>query len=205
MGGRSEERLQSTAEECKNVIVRYFSGDVRNPEYTDSLFKHALEFRETPSNLFAVFAAGVAYFGPTLEQEESVWEETLGTNLTGIYNSCRSAIRAMLSIGGGRIVNVLSIAAKIPFSESASYVASKYGALGLTRSLNAEFRKQGIFLTAFLPGSSATSLWEGQPWSPPQEEMLDPRDVGEMIAYVATLPLAYNVDEIIFMPPKGVL
>lgn len=206
MGGRNLERLESTAEGCKNVKVRCSAGDVKNPDYTDSLFQHALELRENSSSkILAVFAAGKAQFGPTLEQEQDIWDETIGTNLTGIYNCCRSAIRAMLSIGGGRIVNVLSIAAKIPFPESAAYVASKYGALGLTRSLNAEFRKQNIFLTAFLPGSSATKLWEEQPWSPPQEEMLDPLNVGEMIAHIVTAPLTYNVDEIVFMPPRGVL
>ncbi|HWP31243.1 MAG TPA: SDR family oxidoreductase [Fimbriimonadales bacterium] len=205
MGGRNTERLESTAEECKGVNVRCSAGDVGNPDYTDSLFQYALELREKSSKLLAVFAAGVAHFGPTLEQEHSLWEQTLRTNLTGIYNACRSAIRAMLPIGGGRIVNVLSTASKIPFPESAAYVASKYGALGLTRSLNAEFRKKGILLTAFLPGSSATNLWEAQPWSPPREDMLDPRDVGEMIAYIVTSPPTYNVDEIVFMPPKGVL
>jgi NAD(P)-dependent dehydrogenase (short-subunit alcohol dehydrogenase family) len=111
----------------------------------------------------------------------------------------------MLETGGGRIINVLSIASLHAFPSSAAYVASKFGALGLTRSLAAEYRDKGIRMTALLPGSTDTPLWKRQAWSPEPSDMLKPADVGAAIADIITSPLEASYDEVVLLPPKGIL
>ena len=198
VSGRSQERLGDVAEKTGNS--RFVVGDISESAVCDSLF------RDMPDGpIRAVFAAGNAEFGPTLEFTSDKWRAAIDANLTGLFNCCKSAIAAMLPRGGGKIVAVLSIASKHPFPESAAYVASKTGALGLIRSLQAEFRSQGIAITAFIPGSTDTELWDRQKWTPDPKDMIDPRDVANTIADIIMDESSGVYDEVVYMPKGGIL
>ncbi|MCW5947508.1 MAG: SDR family oxidoreductase [Fimbriimonadales bacterium] len=219
LSGRNESRLEEAAKKCRGagVIAKAVAGSIANPEYCQQLFDEAVEMMSTggraagvapegePVELCAIFAAGTASFGPTVEYPPLAWQNTIEANLTGLFFCCQSAIRAMLSSGGGRVVNVLSIAAKQPFPQSSAYVASKFGALGLTHSLANEYRKDGIFLTAFIPGSVDTPLWEGMDWTPERTDMLTATDVARAIVDIVTAETHGVYDEVVFMPKKGIL
>lgn len=198
LSGRNEERLQAASENCGNC--RWVIGDVSDPNVTQKLFDALPEGR-----IGAVFAAGVADFGPTLTFETEKWDNTIAANLSALYHCCKSAIGVMLARGGGRIVNVLSIAATHPFPQSAAYVASKAGALGLTRSLQAEFRSQGIDITAFIPGSTSTELWDRQQWAPNPADMIAPEDVARAIVDILLSESSGVYDEVVYMPKRGIL
>jgi len=198
LSGRNLVRLSEVSGSCgrSTAIV----GDISDPATANKLFSN---LPDGPVN--AVFAAGTADFGPTTEFTDKLWEDAISSNLTGLFNCCRAAINAMLQRDGGRIINVLSIAATHPFPQSAAYVASKAGALGLTRSLQAEYRSQGIAITAFIPGSTATELWDRQSWSPDENEMIRPEDVAKAIADILLSDRTGVYDEVVFMPKKGIL
>lgn len=204
LSGRDTSRLEEARNLCVGVDTVALAGDVTSSAYTARLFELASELGPN-DKLAAVFAAGVAHGGDTLQLPEQVWHESIAANLTGLFFCCRSAIFAMLMRGGGHIVNVLSIASTTPFPQSAAYVASKHGALGLTRSLATEFRARNIQLTAFMPGSTDTELWEGTAWSPPKDKMLSAADVGDAIADLVVSERKGYVDEVLYMPPKGIL
>jgi short-subunit dehydrogenase len=204
INARNQSNLQSVAEELKDSApVITIAGSVEDASTVKTLFKSAIEL--SSSSLNAVFAAGFAEFGPTIELSNEVWDRSIATNLTGLKNCCQTAIQTMIDHGGGRIINVLSIAARHPFPQSAAYVASKYGAYGLTLSLAAEYRSQGIAITAFIPGSVNTPLWRGKEWQPKPEDMLTPETVAFAIANVIDSPIQGYYDEVILMPPKGIL
>ncbi|MDQ2986160.1 MAG: SDR family oxidoreductase [Armatimonadota bacterium] len=198
LSGRNRERLEQISKSTGNSPV--VAGDICDPEVCASLFENISDGRVN-----AVFAAGTADFGPTLEFPAEKWKAAIDANLTGIFNCCRSAIKVMLPRGGGKIIAVLSIAAKHPFPQSAAYVASKAGALGLVRSLQAEFREQDIAITAFIPGSTATELWHRQDWSPTKADMIAPQDVGKAISDIILADSSAVYDEVVFMPKKGIL
>ncbi|MGI8923973.1 MAG: SDR family oxidoreductase [Fimbriimonadales bacterium] len=204
LSGRDAGRLEDARKICTGVQTVALAGDVTSPRHTERLFEIAAELRPS-DKLAAVFAAGVAHSGDTLQLPEEIWHESIAANLTGLFLCCRSAISSMLVRGGGRVVNVLSIASKTAFPQSAAYVASKQGALGLTRSLAAEFRARNIQLTAFMPGSTDTELWEGKVWSPPKGDMLSAADVGDAIAEVVVSERKGYMDEVLYLPPKGIL
>jgi 3-oxoacyl-[acyl-carrier protein] reductase len=152
-----------------------------------------------------VCAAGIGAFGPTIESTLDAWNAQIGANLTGTYLVCREALKVMLPVRRGHLVNILSVASKVAFPYSAAYVASKWGAYGLTKSLAEEVRREGIRVTALLPGSVDTPFWDANPGGPPREDMLRPESVAEAVRYALDAPGDASVDEIHLMPPKGIL
>jgi NAD(P)-dependent dehydrogenase (short-subunit alcohol dehydrogenase family) len=152
-----------------------------------------------------VNAAGVGSFGPVAELSLAEWERHLRVNLTGTFLACRAALGPMLAQGAGQIVNLLSIAAKVPFPGAAAYCASKWGAFGFTRVLAEEVRRQGIRVTAFCPGSVETPFWARMESHPEFARMMRPEDVAEAVAFVLDQPPGIVTDEIVVMPPEGIL
>jgi NAD(P)-dependent dehydrogenase (short-subunit alcohol dehydrogenase family) len=125
--------------------------------------------------------------------------------MIGPMQLCKFAIPWMLRAGGGHIVNVLSIAATHPFSGAAAYCASKAGLHMFGKALAAEYRGRGIRVTSLLPGSTDTPLWDKQSFQPSREDMLPARAVAECIRDVILSPPDRSYDEIVLMPPKGIL
>lgn len=219
LSGRHQSRLEETGARCRDsgVVARAVPGDIADSGYCESLVGVAVGLAESGAvaiesadrseniSLAAVFAAGTAAFGPTEEFPDLAWQNTMEANLTGLFYCCRAMIRAMRNRGGGRIVNVISVAAKQAFPRSAAYVASKFGALGLTRSLANEYRSEGIYLTAFIPGSVDTPFWQGMDWTPERTDMLSAEDVASAIANIVTADTDGVYDEVVFMPKKGIL
>jgi NAD(P)-dependent dehydrogenase (short-subunit alcohol dehydrogenase family) len=152
-----------------------------------------------------VCAAGMGSFGPTVETTLDSWHAQIGANLTGTYLVCREALKVMLPAKRGHLVNILSVASKVAFPYSAAYVASKWGAYGLTKSLAEEVRREGIRVTAILPGSVDTPFWDANPGGLPREDMLRPERVAEAVRYALDAPADASLDEIHLMPPKGIL
>lgn len=151
-----------------------------------------------------VAAAGVARFGNTLDLTHEDWHEQIATNLTGMFLTNAAALKDMVE-SGGDIVNVLSMSSTIALPGSAAYTASKYGALGLTRALSAEYRSRGIRISAVLPGATGTSLWDYAGSNLDRSRMMTPQDVADAVMWALERPASAHVDEIRIMPPDGVL
>jgi len=152
-----------------------------------------------------VNSAGVAEFCSFADTEFSAIDNQIRTNLTGPMYACRAFLPWALSVGIGRIVNVLSISATTVFAGAGAYSASKAGLLMFGKSLSAEYRKAGLRVTAIIPGATDTAIWDSQGFVPPREDMLHSEAVGEIIRDVIVAPDDRNIDEIVIMPPKGIL
>ena len=200
---RRKEKLEEVGDLCANGAW-ILAGDLR-----DSGFCHeVIEAGKTVDGdglPILVNAAGVASFGATHEMSVETIEEQIDTNLKAAILLCREAIPWMRAKGGGDILNVGSIASVNPFAQAGAYVASKFGLLGFTKSLSNEYRKEGIRVTALLPGSTDTELWQTQSFSPPKESMLSARAIGEAIRDAVLSSRDRSFDEILLMPPHGVL
>ncbi|MFC6867983.1 SDR family NAD(P)-dependent oxidoreductase [Haloechinothrix salitolerans] len=81
-----------------------------------------------------------------------VWNEVIGTNLSGAFHVARYAHRYLRASRRGRMVFVSSGAARLPMRGSSSYVASKAGIEGLTRALCSDWATDDICVNAVAPG-----------------------------------------------------
>ena len=152
-----------------------------------------------------VYAAGRASFGPTDEVSEQSIRDQIEVNLTSAILFAKASLPWLLSAGGGDVALIGSIASIQPFPGAAGYVASKFGLLGFCRSLREEYRARGIRVSAILPGSTDTPLWDAQAQTPERRDMLGARAVAEAIRDAVLAPKDRSFDEILIMPPKGIL
>jgi NAD(P)-dependent dehydrogenase (short-subunit alcohol dehydrogenase family) len=102
-----------------------------------------------------VNSAGVFEFRPFEEITEREWDWILGVNLKGVFLACQIAMPHLRASGRGRIVNLSSDAGKKGYALISSYVASKFGVVGLTESLAAEFGPFGVTVNAVCPSTVA--------------------------------------------------
>jgi NAD(P)-dependent dehydrogenase (short-subunit alcohol dehydrogenase family) len=138
-----------------------------------------------------VCAAGVLTPAPFVDTTSKMWDETLGTNLTGAFLCCRAAFIAMVPAHEGRIVNIASLSgvyATEKFPGLTAYNVSKYGVVGLTEAIAVEGKAHGISAICVSPGAVDTEMLSKA--NPALRPGLVPDDVAKLIVALLDSPLA---------------
>ncbi len=203
MASRSPALKQAARELARDTETLAVRADVRKPADVARLF--ALVKRRFGSLDILVNNAGMAEARTIAATSDAVWEETLGTNLTGTFLCTRAALELMLPQKRGHIVNILSVAAFTVFPESSAYCAAKAGALAFTRVLREEVRPSGIRVTAVLPGAVDTAIWDRLWPDAPRDKMMPASDVAEAVLHALLAPESSVLEEIILRPVTGTL
>jgi 3-oxoacyl-[acyl-carrier protein] reductase len=151
-----------------------------------------------------VSCAGESDFAPVLECSVSRWRTVLETHLTGFFLCARAAAARMAEHGGGRIVAVSSVAARRALPECGPYGAAKAGIEVLARVLAEELRDSGVRVSLLVPGAIDTPLWDGRRGFD-RGDMLQAREVARVVVNLAARPLTVGLEEVVVLPPKGVL
>lgn len=107
---------------------------------------------------FLVNNAGIRRIGSFMEYSLEDWQRTLDVDLTGPFLCSRAAIRHMLPAGGGRIVNIASIAGELALRDRVAYNVAKAGVIMLTKTIAFELGDRGIVCNAVGPGVIETPL-----------------------------------------------
>ena len=121
--------------------------------------------------------AGVSFIVPFLDCSDETWDLTQRVNLKGSFVGSQVAISRMLSRGRGVVLNMSSQSGRVGNSHYAAYCASKFGIIGLTQSLAAEFADRGIRVNAICPGVVFTPLWDRMIEDYAAKRNMEPDDV----------------------------
>lgn len=151
--GRRREPLEAVAADTDGLAV---SGDVAEPGHAESAVAAAVE-RFGGVNV-VVANAGVGFGGNAADVDDEKWQRTLDVNLTGALRLVRAALPQLIERGGGSIVLVSSTSGLVSSTDSAAYVASKHGLIGLARSLAVDYGRNGIRANALCPGWVVTPM-----------------------------------------------
>lgn len=95
---------------------------------------------------------------PLHELDTQTMHDSWLTNVMGVFWAMKHQITAMLTSGGGAIVNNASVVAQVGFPGIAHYNASKHAVMGLTQTAALEYFQRGICVNAVLPGPIETPM-----------------------------------------------
>jgi NAD(P)-dependent dehydrogenase (short-subunit alcohol dehydrogenase family) len=145
------------------------------------------------------------------------WDRVMDTNARGTFVTTRAFLPGMIEQGSGRIINLSSIVGQMGSPFILPYTASKAAVIGITHALAAEYASRGITVNSVHPGLLETGMHDFDDWAKregmtpdeavehfrnliPQREYQTPRDIAEMIAFLASdrarhiTGAAFNVD-----------
>jgi NAD(P)-dependent dehydrogenase (short-subunit alcohol dehydrogenase family) len=122
--------------------------------------------------------AGVAYYGPTENMTAPQWDWLLAINLLAPIQFVRELLPVLRARPESHIVNVASILGLVANGRLAAYTVSKFGLVGLSASLRAEYGRQGVGVSTICPGFVATNLFRAAPCGHPgRQTPVPPRSV----------------------------
>ena len=147
--------------------------DVSNKQQVNELVD--LVIKEHGKIDILVNNAGIYPQKPFLEVEDEVWKKTMDINMNGVFYFCKAVAPHMKEAGGGKIVNIGSIAgARVGFPALTHYSASKGGVYGFTRALALDLAPYNIQVNAIAPGAIETPGASGSEEQMEQTKMATP-------------------------------
>lgn len=147
-------------------------------------------------------AATNPHFGPIMTAEESHWDKILDVNVKGYFRVAKACAPLMQQRGGGKIINMASIAGKKPQPGMGIYCVSKAAVLMLTEVLAVELAYANIQVNAIAPGFVKTrfsqAIWGNEQINSmvmktiPQERMAEPEELTGIALYLASAASSFT-------------
>jgi hypothetical protein len=195
LAARSLDRLQKVAGELGGNAQAIVC-DVRDEDSVKNLVAKTVEKWNTIDIL--VNCAGLGHHVNVADTTAAQWDETVDTNLKGIFLMCRETL-PHLTRRGGQIINIASGAGYNGIAGMAAYCASKYGVVGFTESLGLEVRNLNVRVCCVAPGSVRTNFGDA-PSSDKKSYSLLPEEVAGVILAVLKQPMQAWMSEVILRP-----
>ncbi len=205
----NEKGGRETVETAKQngVDALFIKADVSNPEDVKNYVEQTIEHFGLIDYFFnnAGISGSGSYF---LDSKIEEIQQIVNINLMGALYGVRYVAEAMLKNGGGSIVNTASSAGVIGQDSVVTYSATKHGIIGLTKSMVAEYAKDGLRVNAIAPGPTETpmvkafyeanpSMKENATKGIPQRRLGTPEEVAELVTFLLTSEAQYINGEVI--------
>ncbi len=150
-------RLRALADELRPAgLVDVYECDLSQAASIDQLVS---ELSIEPVDLL-INNAGVAFYGPTETMSREQWDWLLSVNLHAPIRLTQALLPSMLQRPEPHVVNMCSISGLVAGGRFAAYHVSKFGLIGFTEALRAEFGRRGLGVSAICPGPVATDLYK---------------------------------------------
>ncbi len=205
IAGRNPDRLNAAAEEIGQDKNRFLAvpTDVTDTGQVIALFGKTME---TFGRLDILVNNAGAFGGGRIDKvTDEIWDHVISTIVTGTFLCTREAFKIMKDAGGGRIVNIGSIAAKRARGHSAPYTTGKHAIWGLTQCTALDGREFGITASCLNPGN--TSVERRRPGSSSDtgrdqgpEPMVSVEDMARTALLMVTLSPEANMLETVVLP-----
>ena len=154
---------EQVAEELGEHAVP-FVVDVTNPDSVDGAISAVTKHFGRIDVLF--HSAGIVALDPAESVTTQDWYRQIDVNLSGTFFVNQAAGKVMLKMGRGKIINMASQAGSIALHHHAAYCASKWGVIGLSKVLAAEWAGRGVTVNTISPTVVMTAMgkkaWAGQ-------------------------------------------
>lgn len=152
-------------------------------------------------------AATNPHFGPILSADDSHWDKTWDVNVKGYFRMARACVPSMRARGGGRIINIASVAGRRVQPGMGIYCVSKAAVVMLTQVLAVELADAKINVNALTPGFVKTkfssAIWGNEAIGKavleaiPQHRMADPEEIASLILFLAAPESSFVTGSII--------
>lgn len=177
---RNLQEAKKAAEEINKTgkgKVIGFEADVRDFEMQKNVVEKILSKWGQLDILVA--NAGIGHYASIEDLTAEQWQQTIDTNLTGVFYSVKAALPA-LKDSQGYIFTISSLAGTNFFANGSAYNASKFGVTGFTQAVMLDVRNYGIKVSTIMPGSVATYFNNHTP-SEEDNWKIQKEDIGELV------------------------
>ena len=172
----AEKAAKKISEKGKGQVIG-LEADVRDLSSQESAIKKVTDKWGQLDILVA--NAGVGHFGSIEELTAEQWQQTIDTNLTGVFYSMKAAIPSLKS-SKGYIFTISSLAGTNFFAGGTAYNASKFGVTGFTQAAMLDLREYDIKVSTIMPGSVSTHF-NGHTPSKTDAWKIQIEDIGELV------------------------
>lgn len=186
------------APEYSHPHLRFIKCDVSQQESVQQAWTETQY--ERPSVDFLVNNAGFGYFSLVQDFSPAQFQKMWEVNMQGAFLVTQVVVPAMIAGKSGHILNISSVAGKVGAAYGTGYNTTKWAMAGFSESLFHELRGKGIKVTTVFPGSTQTHFFDEIPGVTPNEFMLDPAELAQVMLGVMDTSPNFLVREIEMRP-----
>ena len=189
------EDLAETVRQVEELDRRCIAveGDLRDTAGIDGLVERTIDGLGQVDILLA--NAGIVDAHLFTEITDEAWEEMIDINLMGVFKSLRAVTPHMVERGSGRIIATSSMGGRYGTPMLAHYVASKFGVIGLVKTLALELADKGVTVNAVCPSNVSSPMLHNQAmyslFNPEAEGELTEDDVRDAFISTNRIPVPW--------------
>lgn len=199
---RSTKKLDNAKRRLRKNQAKVYcvAADVTNQDQVQAMIDETLSLCGTIDYL--IMSAGVSIHGKFQDLLVRDWDEVVGTNLKGVFLTCKAVWPIMMQKNGCQIINVSSASGLSSYPTSSIYSASKAGVNALMDALILEGQEVGIKVSNIIPGQVDTAIWnpDDEDVNAARPGMLTPRSIGEYVEFMLSRPYNEHFRSVIVHP-----
>jgi NADP-dependent 3-hydroxy acid dehydrogenase YdfG len=210
---RRRDRLEALAGELGDGAL-VIEADVGDREQAEAAVQRTVD--ELGRLDILVNNAGVMLLGPVADAPVEEWERMINVNLLGLLYCAKAALPHLIEAAGtgerkvADLVNISSVAGRVPRLGSGVYNATKFGVGAFSESLRQEVTQRHVRVSLVEPGAVETELpshnrpevLEGLRGRFENMERMQAADIADAIAYIVTRPRHVAINELLIRPTE---